>query len=150
MLFVGGGAVFASMIVVIVLLVAVARGSKTGAAQPQASASSRLTTLPAASSPVIELSADPPVVNVESLPSGTSTAAKNPPKGNGKLWVSAGPGWCNVTVDGKAQGATPVTDIELASGPHTVKCVSAAGKTESMIVTIYPGGTTKHKFSVEP
>ena len=57
---------------------------------------------------------------------------------------------CNVTVDGRPQGATPLTDIELPPGAHAVRCISPAGKADSMVVQIYPGGTTKHRFNVAP
>ncbi len=146
MLFVGGGVIFASMLVVIMILVVVARARQV----PKVIATpSQSATAPTSPTATFELGSDTPVVNVDSLPSA-ATSKPTAAKGTGKLWISAAPGWCNVTVDGKAQGATPVTDIDLASGSHFVKCVSASGKTESIAVQIYPNGTTKHKFNVDP
>ncbi len=148
--YIGGGVIFASMLVVILVLVVVARGR--GQAQQRVVMGNAPTATATASSPqaAFELSNDPPTINVDSLPSASARTPNAAAKGPGKLWISAAPGWCNVTVDGKAQGATPVTDIDLPSGAHSVKCVSATGKTEWMVVQIYPGGTTKHKFNVDP
>jgi len=147
MMFVGAGVIFASMLVVIVILVVVARNRQAPKVIASPSPTAAASTSPTAT---FELGSDTPVISVDSLPSAATSKPATVQKGTGKLWISAAPGWCNVTVDGKAQGATPVTDIDLPSGSHSVKCVSASGKTESIAVQIYASGTTKHKFNVDP
>ncbi|HEX7664433.1 MAG TPA: serine/threonine-protein kinase, partial [Polyangiaceae bacterium] len=53
------------------------------------------------------------------LPPPTSTGTPAA-AGSGKLNVGASGGWCNVTVDGAAKGATPVAGLDLPAGPHKV------------------------------
>jgi serine/threonine-protein kinase len=70
------------------------------------------------------------------------------PVGSGKLNVGASGGWCNVTVDGVARGATPVAGIELSAGPHKVICTTAEGKTHAASVVVPADGTARHKFGL--
>jgi serine/threonine-protein kinase len=70
------------------------------------------------------------------------------PAGNGKLNVGASGGWCNVTVDGAARGATPVAGLELSAGPHKVTCTTADGKTHQATVVVPVDGTARHKFTL--
>jgi serine/threonine-protein kinase len=70
------------------------------------------------------------------------------PAGNGKLNVGASGGWCNVTVDGVARGATPVAGLELSAGSHKVTCTTADGKTHAATVTVPADGTVRHKFTL--
>ncbi len=84
-------------------------------------------------------------------PSGGQTAASpTPPQpvGAGKLNVGASGGWCNVTVDGTARGATPVAGVELSAGAHRVTCTTAEGKTQSASVTVPADGTARYKFNL--
>ena len=78
--------------------------------------------------------------------SGKETAPQ--PGGSGKLMVSASGGWCNVSVDGKPQGATPTGTIELSAGGHSVSCTDANGKTVSQGAKVSAGETTRVKFSL--
>ena len=64
--------------------------------------------------------------------------------GNGKLNVGATGGWCNVTVDGVARGATPVAGIDLSAGPHKVTCAPADGKPQTASVVVTPDRTTRY------
>jgi serine/threonine-protein kinase len=88
------------------------------------------------------------------LPKGGGAASppKEPaaaaPAGNGKLMVSASGGWCNVSVDGKPQGATPTGAVELSAGSHSVTCTDANGKSVSQGAKVNPGETTRVKFSL--
>ncbi|MGZ3449505.1 MAG: protein kinase domain-containing protein [Polyangiales bacterium] len=83
------------------------------------------------------------------VPAGT---AKEPaaaaPGGTGKLMVSASGGWCNVSVDGKPQGATPTGAVELSAGSHSVSCTNGEGKTVSQGAKVNAGETTRVKFSL--
>ena len=68
--------------------------------------------------------------------------------GAGKLNVGASGGWCNVTVDGTARGATPVAGVELSAGTHRVTCTTADGKAQSATVTVPADGTARYKFTL--
>ena len=68
--------------------------------------------------------------------------------GNGKLNVGASGGWCNVTVDGVARGATPVAGIDLSAGPHKVTCAPSDGKTQTATVVIPADATTRYRFAL--
>jgi len=78
---------------------------------------------------------------------GTATSAPQP-VGNGKLNVGASGGWCNVTVDGAARGATPVAGLELSAGSHRVTCTTADGKAQSATVNVPVDGTARYKFTL--
>ncbi|WP_394843243.1 protein kinase [Pendulispora brunnea] len=66
----------------------------------------------------------------------------------GKLNVAAAGGWCEVSVDGKSFGPTPVASIELAAGFHRVTCTPAEGKAQSANVRVPPAGTARHRFQL--
>ena len=70
------------------------------------------------------------------------------PAGVGKLNVGAAGGWCNVTVDGAARGATPVAGVELPAGPHRVTCTTADGKAQAATVTVPADGTARYRFTL--
>jgi hypothetical protein len=71
-----------------------------------------------------------------------------PVAGNGKLNVGATGGWCNVTVDGQAKGATPVAGLALPSGVHKLTCTSNDGKVQSATVTVPVDGTARYRFTL--
>jgi serine/threonine-protein kinase len=77
-----------------------------------------------------------------------ATAAAAQPVGAGKLNVGASGGWCNVTVDGAARGATPVAGLELSAGTHRVTCTTADGKAQSASVNVPVDGTARYKFTL--
>jgi serine/threonine-protein kinase len=98
-------------------------------------------------------------VNAPSSPPATHRPHSSPPSaspapqpaaGNGKLNVGAAGGWCNVTVDGAARGATPVAGIELGSGPHRITCATSDGKTQVATVTVTADATTRYRFTIAP
>ncbi len=70
------------------------------------------------------------------------------PAARGKLNVGAAGGWCNVSVDGTARGATPVAGLELSAGNHRVVCITSEGKTLSATVAVPADGTARYKFSL--
>lgn len=81
-------------------------------------------------------------------PTAVATAPPRQPARAGKLNIGASGGWCNVTVDGAARGATPVAGVELTAGPHRVTCTTADGKTQSAAVVVPADGTTRYKFTL--
>ncbi|MDP9000025.1 MAG: serine/threonine protein kinase [Myxococcota bacterium] len=88
---------------------------------------------------------DVPIISVDSLPVASRTAAKR----NARLSITAGPGWCSVSVDGVARGVTPVTGFELTAGAHRVDCVPPVGKAQSATISVPDGGAAHHAFNVE-
>jgi serine/threonine-protein kinase len=80
--------------------------------------------------------------------SHSAAAAPVQPSGSGKLNVGATGGWCNVTVDGVARGATPVAGIDLSAGPHKVTCAPTDGKAQTANVTVAADGTTRYRFTL--
>jgi len=56
--------------------------------------------------------------------------------------------WCDVTIDGTPRGRASTKPLEVAAGPHTVRCVQTSGKGWSMQVTVAPGATAIASGSV--
>ena len=81
-------------------------------------------------------------------PESTNPSSTPGPAGNGKLNVGASPGWCDVTVDGVARGATPVAGIELPAGSHRIVCKPPDGPAMSTTVTVTAEGLTRYKFNL--
>lgn len=93
-------------------------------------------------------SAEPPSISVDSLPGATKPLGPVP-HGAGRLLVTASPGWCNLTVDGKEKGPTPVAGIDLPSGAHQLRCDAPGGKIKTQSVTVQEGATSRVKISLE-
>ncbi len=69
-----------------------------------------------------------------SRPSSTPSVDRTP----GQLRIGATP-WCNVSVDGRSYGETPVNIGSIAPGGHTVVCTNPARGTQTRRVTVSPG-----------
>lgn len=82
------------------------------------------------------------------VPAARPAATAPQPAGNGKLNVGASGGWCNVTVDGAARGATPVAGLELPAGPHKITCTTPDGKVRDATVSVPVGDTARYKFTL--
>jgi serine/threonine-protein kinase len=147
---------------VVALGVGVGLGWKGRGAGNAASASSSLakpgdtskTTAPPAATPLPSPAAsanEPPSISVDSLPgtNGNAKAAGPVPHGSGRLHVSAAPGWCNLTVDGKERGPTPVAGMDLPAGPHQLRCDAPGGKFKTTSVTIQDGATSRIKIVLD-
>jgi hypothetical protein len=101
--------------------------------------------------PATSASAEPPSVSVDSLP-GTNAGAKalGPvPHGAGRLLVTATPGWCNISVDGKDRGPTPVAGLDLPSGAHQIRCDAPNGKVKTTSVTVQEGAVARVKIALD-
>jgi serine/threonine-protein kinase len=150
LLFVIGGALFASLFIVIVVGLAFAQRQRNRAeavaAQPSATtpASVAVTPPPSASS-----SSDVPVISIDSLPVATSSKIRTS-GGGGKLAVEATPQACTITVDGKAHGTTPIASMDLPAGTHQVRCETSSGVAKIVSVSVVEGQTTHQRFSTSP
>ena len=94
---------------------------------------------------------EPPSISVDSLP-GMNAASKplGPvPHGSGRLLVTAAPGWCNLTVDGKERGPTPVAGLDLTTGAHHLRCDAPGGKVKTASVTVQEGATSRVKLALD-
>jgi serine/threonine-protein kinase len=111
-----------------------------------ASASASASTPVPVPEPTASASAEPaaPTTPVAPRNGGGDVAA-----GPGTLQVVALP-WANVTVDGRAVGATPIAAISLAAGPHSVVLQnSELGVTRSFSTTVRSGKLTTLKVNLK-
>jgi hypothetical protein len=65
------------------------------------------------------------------------------------LLVTASPGWCQLVVDGKVLGPTPVPTIDLSPGAHQLRCEAPGGKIKATSVTIQEGATSRVKLALD-
>ncbi len=71
------------------------------------------------------------------------------PSGPGQLTFDARP-WCNVTIDGRAVGQTPIVNRTLPSGSHRITCTNPElGVTRNVNVTIEAGETTRQRVDLQ-
>jgi eukaryotic-like serine/threonine-protein kinase len=98
----------------------------------------------ASTAPTASISSEVPVISVDSLPVVLRAA-----KGNGRLSITASPGWCSVSIDGVARGVTPMTGFEATAGAHRVDCVPPTGKPRTASVSVPEGSTGRHAFTLD-
>ena len=107
-------------------------------------------TVTASAKPSASAVVEAPIVSVNSLPFASASAASVKPKGKGFLNISARPQWCNVSIDGRSVGATPIANFEVPAGSHIVRCEPENGKPQSFPVVVYDGQKTSYTFTVNP
>ncbi|HSQ67257.1 MAG TPA: serine/threonine-protein kinase [Polyangiaceae bacterium] len=147
LLFAVGGAVLASMVIVLGLGIVLARKLRH-AAPPSAATAVAVTSRPALETPPApsaSSSGDVPVVSVDALPVATSGHARI-----GRLVIEASPHSCVVTIDGRPHGPTPITGLDLPAGAHSVRCETYSGVAKIVTVTVADGQTTRHHFVTSP
>ncbi|WP_157069376.1 serine/threonine-protein kinase [Sandaracinus amylolyticus] len=75
---------------------------------------------------------------------GEAAAAGGP----GNVTIDARP-WCNVTLDGRPLGQTPIVNRSVASGRHTVVCTNPdSGQSRTMQIDVHPGQTTRTRITL--
>ena len=142
-----GGVLLASAVVAGGLYVAVVgRRPKAVTTATPATATPSATVSVVMPSSTASTAADPPSMSVNALP--VSSGPK--PKGYGRVTIDAAPQWCNVTIDGRVAGPTPLANYELSAGSHVVRCETTGGLAHSFPVQVYEGQTTRHKFTTGP
>ncbi|MEA2748067.1 MAG: eukaryotic-like serine/threonine-protein kinase [Myxococcales bacterium] len=130
-------------------------GSGTGALAKTAETSKAGSPPPPATTPLPTATTnEPPSISVDSLPGTSGGTVTNKalgpvPRGSGRLLVTATPGWCNLTVDGKERGPTPIAGIDLPSGAHQLRCDAPGGKIKTTSVTIQDGATSRIKLALD-
>jgi len=85
-------------------------------------------------------------------------AARDPrPSGSMMTAAASGPGsltfdarpWCNVSIDGRRVGQTPIVNRSLPSGRHRISCVNPElNVTRNVTVTITPGEATRQRINL--
>ncbi|MDB4947013.1 MAG: Serine/threonine protein kinase, partial [Labilithrix sp.] len=92
----------------------------------------------------------PQSVSVDSLPGAASANNLGPvPRGSGRLFVAASSGKCQLSVDGKAYGTTPVAGLDLAAGAHQLRCEAPSGKVKTSSVNVQDGATTRIRMNLD-
>jgi len=72
-----------------------------------------------------------------------------PAGGPGSLTFDARP-WCQVSIDGRSIGQTPIVNRSLPAGQHRIRCVNPdLGVTRNVTVTISPGETTRQRINLQ-
>jgi serine/threonine-protein kinase len=82
--------------------------------------------------------------------SGGGGASTPPtPSGPGAVSIAATP-WCNVSIDGRAVGETPVVNHALPSGRHTITCTNPElNVTRTRTVEVSPGETARVRIELQ-
>ena len=90
--------------------------------------------------------------NADKVATTTTTGSPPPsataPKATGNLAVAAKGGYCNVSVNGRGFGPTPVAGIVLPEGPVSVSCKTPDGKTLASGAQIVAGQTARVSFNL--
>ena len=120
-------AIAATLAISLLALPAAAQDTAAPASAPAAAASTvPATTVPATAPPTTETA--PPAPATPAPTEGTLSVTSTPP---GKLFI-----------DDKDTGlVTPVVDLAVAAGPHTVKVVAEDGRSQSAEFTMEAGGS---------
>ncbi len=66
------------------------------------------------------------------------TSEKGPP---GFITIDSTPVYAVIYIDGKKYGETPLVNLKLAPGKHSVRAVSPSGSTRSLSINIESGKT---------
>lgn len=74
-----------------------------------------------------------------------STPTSNEP---GRLTFSSSP-WCNVTIDGRSAGQTPVVGFEVSPGRHTVVCTNPQAGSQRVTVNVQPGQHVRRSIQLQ-
>lgn len=89
-------------------------------------------------------------VELRRRPTTNRPGETTPPESNepGRLTFNATP-WCNVTIDGRNAGQTPVVNFELAPGRHTIVCSNPQAGTEHVTINVAPGQTVRRNITLQ-
>ena len=80
---------------------------------------------------------------------GSSSGSAMGAAGAGTLRVGSSP-WCNVTVDGRRVGQTPIAGISVSAGSHTVSCVNPElGLRAQRRVQVSAGQAARVRFNLQ-
>ena len=75
-------------------------------------------------------------------------AATSPPSGTGKVRVNSKGGYCSVSINGAAAGATP-TEAVVPAGNVRVTCKPPSGAPQTQVVRVGPNETARVSFKLD-
>ena len=126
----------AVIVILLILLISALRREPTvitvagpGRALPEAGSTPLANTSASTAASAAGPEANVPVIAVDTLPVAAKPAFPLE-KGRGRLFITAGPGWCKVTVDGQLKGPTPLPALDLTPGAHQLilkRCATGTG-----------------------
>jgi serine/threonine-protein kinase len=70
-----------------------------------------------------------------------------PPSGPGMVTINATP-WCEVSIDGRRIGETPIVNHSLPSGRHSVVCTNPEAGSRTVSIEVRPGETTRTRITL--
>jgi len=77
--------------------------------------------------------------------SSSATPASTEP---GRLTFASSP-WCNVTVDGRSAGQTPVVNFSVPPGRHTIVCTNPTAGSQRVVINVAPGQTVRRSIRLQ-
>ena len=83
---------------------------------------------------------EPKLAKEEPKPKKEPEVAAGPP---GSITIDSAPMYAVIYIDGKKVGETPLVNLKLAAGKHSVRAVSASGGTRTLSITIESGKTAR-------
>lgn len=96
-----------------------------------------------------ELNVDLERIRGEGRSQMTMVMTPAPSGAPGTLTFDARP-WCNVSIDGRSVGQTPIVNRSLPPGRHRIRCTNPElGATENLSVTIESGQATRRRISLQ-
>ena len=154
-MYAAGAAAAAVIVILLILLISALRREPTvitvagpGRALPEAGSTPLANTSASTAASAAGPEANGPVIAVDTLPVAAKPAFPLE-KGRGRLFITAGPGWCKVTVDGQLKGPTPLPALDLTPGAHQLKCEAPGKKPKLVSVLIQEAAAANYKFSVD-
>ena len=80
---------------------------------------------------------------------GRSTG-DTPPVSNdpGSITFASSP-WCNVTIDGRNAGQTPVVNFSVPPGRHTVVCTNPTAGSQRVVINVAPGQRVRRSIQLQ-
>jgi serine/threonine-protein kinase len=93
--------------------------------------------------------APPPTTSGGTGGGGGTTQTPPQPSGPGAITIAATP-WCNVSIDGRAIGETPIVNHALPSGRHTITCTNPElNVTRTRTAEVRPGETARVRIDLQ-
>ena len=93
---------------------------------------------------VVEKKQDKVEKTVEKTPEPVKAVAQVGPPGT--ITIDSAPVYAVIYIDGKKYGETPVVNIKLAAGKHSVRAVSPSGSTQNLTINIESGKSSVRRI----
>ncbi|HEX5063021.1 MAG TPA: protein kinase [Kofleriaceae bacterium] len=93
---------------------------------------------------IVEKKQDKVEKTVEKTPEPVKAVAQVGPPGT--ITIDSAPVYAVIYIDGKKYGETPVVNIKLAAGKHSVRAVSPSGSTQNLTINIESGKSSVRRI----